>query len=117
MKRLILVAALCGAPALAQTPANPATLFAPCKVCHSIAKGAKSGLGPALNGVVGRKAGSVAGFNYSPAMKAYGKLWTPALLDAYLANPRAAVPGNRMIYPGLKDPAKRAALIQWLKAQ
>jgi len=109
--------ALCAAPAFAQTPANSSTLFAPCKVCHSINKGGKNGLGPALNGVVGRKAGSVAAFNYSPAMKAYGKTWTPALLDAYLANPRAVVPGNRMTYPGLKDATKRAALIQWIKTQ
>jgi len=117
MKIPFAIAALFATPALAQNPADPATLFAPCKVCHSIDKGGKNGLGPNLNGVVGRKAGSVAGFNYSAAMKAFGKSWTPALLDAYLADPRSAVPGNRMIYPGIKDPAKRAALIAWIKAQ
>jgi len=118
VKKLFLLAAVVSAnSATAQTPTNPAALFAPCKVCHSVAKGGKNGLGPALNGAVGRKAGSVPGFNYSPAMKAWGKTWTPALLDAYLADPRKIVPGNRMIYPGLKDPAKRAALIAWIRAQ
>jgi len=117
MKKLILLAVCFAAPALAQTPPNGAALFAVCKTCHSIEKGGKNGLGPALNGVLGRKAGSVPGFNYSPAMKAYAKVWSPMLLDAYLTDPRKAVPGNRMSYPGMKDPAKRAALIAWMKLQ
>lgn len=104
-------------PAAAQTAPAGAALFAPCKACHTIDKGGKNGLGPNLNGVVGRKAGSVPGFNYSAAMMAFGKIWTPAELDAYLTDPRKAVPGNRMSYPGLKDAQKRAALIAWLKAQ
>ncbi|HEX8556152.1 MAG TPA: cytochrome c family protein [Sphingomonas sp.] len=104
-------------PASAQTAPAGAALYAPCKACHTIDKGGRNGLGPNLNGVVGRKAASVAGFNYSTAMKASAKTWTPAELDAYLADPRKAVPGNKMTYPGLKDAQKRAALIAWLKAQ
>ena len=111
---LALTAAL---PAAAQTPLDGGALYAPCKTCHTITKGGKNGLGPNLNGVVGRKAGSVPGFNYSAAMKAFGKPWTPAQLDAYLADPRKTIPGNKMIYPGIKDPQKRAALIAWIKAQ
>jgi cytochrome c len=109
--------ALAAAPAAAQTAPNGAALYAPCKVCHTIDKGGRNGLGPNLNGVVGRKAGTVPGFNYSAAMKSFAKPWTPATLDAYLADPRKTIPNNKMIYPGLKDPAKRAALIAWLKAQ
>ena len=67
-----------------------------------------------MYGVVGRKIGGVPGFAYSSAMKAGPGAWTPAALDAYLADPKAAIPGNRMPYPGLKDPAKRAALISYL---
>lgn len=104
-------------PALAQSSPSGATLFAPCKVCHSLDPIRTNGLGPPLNGVVGRKAGTVVGFTYSAAMKTYGKVWTPMLLDAYLTNPRKTIPGNRMSYPGLKDPGKRVALITWLKSQ
>ena len=118
MKPLFMLAVAVATPAFAQTPARPTpAVYAPCKVCHTINKGGKNGLGPNLNGVIGRKAGTMSGFRYSAAMKAYGKVWTPALLDAYLADPRKSIPGNRMIYPGLKDPAKRAALIAWMKAQ
>ncbi len=111
------VLALAAVPAAAQNAPSGAVLYAPCKACHTIDKGGRNGLGPNLNGVVGRKAGSLPGFNYSAAMKGFGKTWTPALLDAYLADPRKTVPNNKMIYPGLKDPQKRAALIAWLKAQ
>jgi len=117
VKTLLLLVTMLATPAFAQTPPNGAALFAPCKVCHTIAPGGKNGLGPALNGVIGRKAGAVPGFNYSAGMKTWGKVWTPALLDAYLADPRKTIPGNRMAYPGMKDPAKRAALIGWIRAQ
>jgi cytochrome c len=67
--------------------------------------------------VVGRKAGTAAGYTYSPAMKAYGKTWTAATLDAYLAAPMQAVPGTKMVFLGVKDAAKRASLIGYLKEQ
>lgn len=111
------VALATAVPAAAQTAPTGTALYAPCKTCHTIEKGGRNGLGPNLNAVVGRKAGTVTGFNYSAAMKAFGKSWTPAQLDAYLTDPRKTVPGNKMIYPGIKDPQKRAALIAWIKAQ
>ena len=89
--------------------------FAPCAACHTVKPG-QNRLGPTLYQVVGHKKASVAGFAYSPAMKAQKGVWSEAELDAYIANPRAKVPGTRMIYAGMADPAKRARLIAWLKS-
>lgn len=88
--------------------------FGACKVCHSTEKG-KAGIGPSLYGVVGRKAGSLPGFSYSKAMAGSGITWDAAALDAYIAAPQTKVPGNRMPYGGLKDAAKRQAVIGYLK--
>ena len=63
----------------------------------------------------GRKAGSLPGFDYSTAMKASGKVWDEAALDSFLTSPMAAVPGTRMTYMGQSDPAKRKAVIEYLK--
>lgn len=67
-----------------------------------------------LNGIVGRKAGTYAGYSYSPANKDSGITWTPEELDKYLTNPQAVVPHTKMIYPGLKDDQKRKDLIAYL---
>lgn len=73
-------------------------------------------MGPNLNKLFGRKAGSVAGFNYSPALKESGIVWDAKTLDQYLAAPTATVPGTRMVMK-VADPARRAALIAYLKAE
>ncbi|WP_254447599.1 cytochrome c family protein [Sphingomonas sp. ID1715] len=109
---LIALASMTGVAAHAQTDPS----FAPCAVCHTVKPG-QNRLGPTLAGVVGRKKAAVANFNYSPAFKAQKGVWTEAELDAFLANPRAKVPGTRMVYVGMPDKAKRAKLIAWLKAQ
>jgi cytochrome c len=67
--------------------------------------------------VVGRKSGSEEGFSYSPAMKAANKTWDAATLDTYLADPRAAVPGTKMIFPGLKNETDRKNVIAYLETQ
>ncbi|GAB7550692.1 hypothetical protein NRB_01860 [Novosphingobium sp. 11B] len=87
--------------------------FAACAACHANAPGVKK-LGPSLFGVVGRKAGSVAGSNPSPALAASGKTWTPDQLDAFIAAPRKIVPGNRMPYPGMTSAEQRKALVAYL---
>jgi cytochrome c len=98
-------------------PAQPGqAAFAQCRACHTLNKGGANGVGPNLNGVVGRKAAAVAGFNYSPALKKSGITWTDAKLDAFLANPAGTVPGTKMVIR-VTDPAKRAALIAYLKAE
>ncbi len=99
-------------PAASAQTAPPA--FAACKACHSVEKGGRNGIGPNLNGVVGRPAASVAGFNYSTALKNSKLTWDEKTLDAFLAAPTKKVPGTRMPI-GTPDPAKRAALITYLK--
>lgn len=89
--------------------------FAICSACHSVAEGAASGVGPNLAGVVGRKAGSVASFAYSDAMKSSAITWTESELDAYLADPVGKVPGTTMTAGAVRDAAQREAIIAYLK--
>ena len=103
-------------PAAAQD-AGAAAFQSQCGVCHSIAKPAHNGIGPSLVGVIGRKAGTLSGYAFSSAMKAYGQVWGAANLDAYLTAPAKAVPGTKMTFAGVKDAAKRASLIAYLKQQ
>ncbi|MGC6401385.1 c-type cytochrome [Sphingomonas sp. FW199] len=105
-----------GGATQAQPGQSGQTAFAQCRACHTVNKGGANGVGPNLNGVVGRKAASVAGFNYSPALKKSGITWTEAKLDAYLANPAATVPGTKMVIR-VNDANKRAAIIAYLKAE
>ena len=88
-------------------------VFRKCQACHSIEPG-KNLLGPSLSGVIGRKAGAEAGFNYSPAMKSADIVWNPETLDKYLADPAKVVPGNKMPFPGLKTDHDRADVIAFL---
>jgi cytochrome c len=87
-----------------------------CAVCHSVAEG-QNKVGPSLHGVVGRASGTAPNFNYSPAMKSAGKTWDAASIDSYLQDPKAFVPGNRMILAGIKDEAERQNIIAYLAAQ
>jgi cytochrome c len=89
--------------------------FVQCAVCHKVAKGEPNGVGPNLNGIVGAKAGMVAGYSYSEAMKAWGQNWTEANLDKYIINRRGLIAGTKMSYSGMTDPEQRKAVIEWLK--
>ena len=86
--------------------------FAQCSGCHTVT--GKEGLGPHLNGVIGRKAGTVAGFNYSAAMKRSGIVWDAAALEKYLQNPQADIPGNRMPFAGIQDEKRRDNIAAFL---
>ncbi len=96
-------------------PVAGETVFAKCKVCHAIGPGATNKTGPELNGVVGRAAGSVPGYNYSQANKTSGIVWSEAELTRYLHDPRGVVPGTRMTFAGLKKDADVANVIAYLK--
>ena len=85
-------------------------VFRKCQACHSMEPG-KTLLGPSLAGIVGRKAGADANYNYSPAMKQANVVWDAKSLDAYLADPQKVVPGNKMPFPGLKTEQDRADVI------
>lgn len=96
----------------AQDVAAGKQVYAQCAACHSI--NGSHGVGPSLQGVIGRQAGSAPGFRFSHAMKGTGYLWDARTLDAYIANPQGAVPGNVMPYAGLADDKQRADLIAYL---
>ena len=102
---------------LAQFSGDPAAgqrVFAQCQACHAVEPGANR-LGPTLHGVVGRHSGDVQGFNYSPANRNAGIVWTPEKLFQYLENPRRVVPGTTMAFAGIGDPQRRADLIAYLE--
>lgn len=119
MKALAALLAL--APLLAAATGDTAAgrkLFASCANCHAVGPGARHGFGPHLNDLAGRKAGSLAGYAYSPALKASGLVWTPATLTAYLRDPGTLVPGTKMRYWGLGiNERKVADLLAYLAAQ
>ena len=89
-------------------------LFEECAACHTHERGAQNGVGPNLFGVVGRKAGEVDEFRYSPAMKRSGIVWSEKDLDAYIADPQSKVPANRMPFSGMPDARDRADLLAYL---
>ena len=88
--------------------------FEDCASCHTTVRG-YNGVGPSLFGVVDRKAGELADFRYSPAMKRSGITWTAKTLDEFLADPQKLVPANRMPYAGMPDARERADLIAYLQ--
>jgi cytochrome c len=88
--------------------------FEECATCHTLERGVNN-VGPSLNGVLARKAGEIADFRYSPALKRSGITWTPQTLDNFIADPQKAVPGNRMPFAGMPDAADSADLIAYLQ--
>ncbi|MCJ2179228.1 c-type cytochrome [Novosphingobium album (ex Hu et al. 2023)] len=102
--------------ALAGTPDAPAArpaAFAVCAACHSTEPG-KTIVGPSLAGVGGRKAASLPGYAYSEALRNSGLAWNEATLDTWLTSPQKAVPGTKMPFAGIADPAKRKAVVNYL---
>jgi len=101
--------------AAAQDAAAGEKVFAKCKICHQIGENAKNFVGPVLNGVVGRHAGSYPGYNYSEANKNSGVTWDEPTLKEYLKDPKAKVPGTKMVFPGLASDDDIANVIAYLK--
>src|SRR5690606_20055079 len=88
--------------------------FTQCKACHSVEPG-KHGIGPSLAGIYGTKAGEIPDYQFSPAMEKSGLTWDDATLHAYLEAPQKVVPGTKMSFFGLKDEAKRAEVVDYIK--
>jgi cytochrome c len=111
---LALALSLAAAPAASAggDPARGEQLYARCLACHALEY---DRVGPRHCGLLGRRAGSVPGFDYSAAMKKSGIVWTPKALDRFLAAPLELVPGTTMTYAGVVDPKERADLIAYLE--
>ncbi|WP_439572724.1 c-type cytochrome [Phreatobacter sp.] len=125
-----LLATLATAPAFSQTPAPapaaPAAgdaaagerIYAQCRACHQVGPTARNTVGPQLNGLFGRKAGSVQGFNYSPAYQrpeVASKVWDEANFAVYIRDPRSVTPGTRMVFQGLRSDTQIANLTAYLR--
>jgi len=108
-------------PALAEGDATKGkAAYAKCGICHQVGPGAKTLVGPELNGTVGRRAASVADYPYSPGMKKLGEegfTWTDANLDKWIADPKAMIADSPMAlaFPGIPDAGERADIIAYLK--
>lgn len=114
------VAGTAQAEGLETASARGQKLFGACKACHEIGVGARHKVGPHLDGVIGRIAGSIEGFRYSSALKAAGEgglTWTTEKLDGYLEKPKDFVPGNRMSFRGMPEKSDRDDLIAFLESQ
>jgi|SRR5690606_19033456 cytochrome c len=114
---LLFLAALVS-PAVADDPENGEQVFRKCRACHQVGDSAKNAVGPQLNGIVGRQAATIEGFNYSAAMKEAGEkglVWNEENLSKYLENPRKFIPKNKMAFAGLKDDDDRKDVIAYLK--
>jgi len=118
MRVLLLSAGLfatCVTASWAQDPAAGERVFAQCRACHQVGENAKNAVGPVLNGLFGRKAGTVEGYNYSAANKNSGLTWDEATFRDYIKDPRAKIPGTKMVYAGLKDEQRITDLVAYLK--
>jgi len=110
-----LVASLAvGTAAQAQDLAAGEQSFKKCLPCHSVGPGAKNKVGPELNGLDGRTAGTAADYSYSDANKNSGITWNKEVCEEYIADPRAKIPGTKMIFPGIKNDKERDNLWAYL---
>ena len=118
MKKLMVAAALIVmsmGSAVAQDVQKGENSFKKCLVCHAIGPGAKNKIGPELNGLDGRKAGTVPDYNYSDANKNSGIVWDEATFKEYIKDPRAKIPGTKMTFPGIKNEQEINDLWAYLK--
>jgi cytochrome c len=101
--------------ATAQDVSAGETSFKKCMPCHDIGEDAKNKVGPELNGLDGRKSGTAADYNYSEANKNSGITWSEATFKEYIKDPRAKIPGTKMIFPGIKNEQEADSLWAYLK--
>lgn len=111
----VLTLAALSAPASAQDAAAGEKVFVQCRACHQVGETAKNVVGPVLNGLFGRKSGTIEGYNYSDANKNSGITWDEAVFSEYIKDPKKKIPGTKMVYAGLKDEKRINDLIAYLK--
>lgn len=117
----LLISATLIAAALAATSANAQDIAAgerswnKCRACHQLGETAKNGVGPQLNGLFGRTAGTVEGYSYSAANKASGITWDEAVFADYIKDPKAKIPGTKMVFAGIKNEQEVKDLTAYLK--
>jgi cytochrome c len=99
----VIVSSVAASAALAQDVAAGKTSFNKCLACHAIGEGAKNKVGPELNGLNGRKSGTAADYSYSDANKNSGITWNEAEFKDYIKDPKAKIPGTKMIFAGVKN--------------
>jgi len=111
----VLLAATTRLAPAAGDPAEGEKVFAKCKICHQIGEGAKNAIGPELNGVIGRHSGTAPGYNYSDANKNSGITWDDKNFRDYIKNPKAKIPGTKMIFAGLPKDTDIDNLLAYLE--
>jgi len=111
----VMAQSLLAVGAQAQDAAAGEQSFKKCLPCHSIGEGAKNKVGPELNGIDGRHSGTAADYNYSDANKKSGIVWSQATFLEYIKDPRAKIPGTKMIFPGIKNEKEAGDLWAYLK--
>jgi cytochrome c len=111
----VLLAATISLAQAAGDPAEGEKVFAKCKICHQIGEGAKNAIGPELNGVIGRHSGTAPGYNYSDANKNSGITWDEKNFREYIKNPKAKIPGTKMIFAGLPKDTDIDNLLAYLE--
>ncbi|HEY0687328.1 MAG TPA: cytochrome c family protein [Steroidobacter sp.] len=120
--KTVAIASLCALAFVSSVQADGdaaagAKVFAQCSACHTVGAGAQNSVGPVLNGVVGRAAGSYPGYRYSSAMRKSGLTWDEATLLRYLKAPDQVLPGTKMAFPGISSDADLHNVIAYLKQQ
>lgn len=112
---LALFPTLLAQPAAAQDAAAGERSFAKCRACHQVGETARNLVGPELNGLIGRQAAGAPGYSYSAANKNSGLTWDEATFTDYIKDPKAKIPGTKMIFPGLKNEKEIKDLIAFFK--
>lgn len=96
-------------------PAAGEKIFQRCRACHQIGETARNGVGPKLNGLLGRPAGSIEGYSYSPANKNSGITWDEPTFRDYIKGPQVKIPNTKMVFPGLKSDQEIDDIVAFLK--
>lgn len=112
---ILTAAALFGGSAHAQDVAAGERSWNKCRACHQIGESAKNAVGPLLNGLFGRHSGSIEGYSYSNANKNSGIVWDEAVFAEYIKDPRAKIPGTKMVFAGIKNEQEIKDLTAFLK--